>query len=160
MPEHTPAPTPSRAVYGFAMFLSFRTFFILYLIWAIVPEEWFKLIGITCLSQRYWAITVPIFLLTVLAIFAFLIYPNLGLYMTPNIDDLRTIRDSTCARKKKNKTKLLTQNNSVINECSCVNKETCFKHSYEKNSGDLLTKAVPILQDLNIWEVSDHLYLK
>lgn len=64
MPEHTPAPTPSRAVYGFVMFLSFNIFFILYLVWAIVPEEYFERIGIDFLPQRYWAVSVPIYILT------------------------------------------------------------------------------------------------
>lgn len=156
MPEHTPAPTPSRAVYGFAMFLSFRTFFILYLIWAILPEEWFRLVGITCLPQRYWAVAIPIFLLTVLAIFAFLIYPNLGSFMTPNVDDLRTIRDSTSTRKKVN---FPAPRDSEI-KCSCKNLEQCFKNDYERDSGDFVLKAIPVLQDLNIWDVSDHLYFK
>ncbi|EFA04752.1 Phosphatidylinositol N-acetylglucosaminyltransferase subunit P-like Protein [Tribolium castaneum] len=156
MPEHTPAPTPSRAVYGFAMFLSFKTFFILYLAWAVLPEEWFKYVGITCLPQRYWAVAIPIFLLTVLAIFAFVIYPNLGLFMTPSVDDLRTIKDSTCVRE--NKTNLLSPKNSEI-KCSCKNEDRCFKN-FERNCGDYVSKAIPVLQDLNIWEVSDHLYFK
>ncbi|XP_044266987.1 phosphatidylinositol N-acetylglucosaminyltransferase subunit P-like isoform X1 [Tribolium madens] len=157
MPEHTPAPTPSRAVYGFAMFLSFRTFFILYLVWAVLPEEWFRYVGITCLPQRYWAVAIPIFLLTVLAIFAFVIYPNLGLFMTPNVDDLRTIKDSTCV--KTNKVNLPLPKNSEI-KCSCKNEERCFKNDFERNCGDYVSKAIPVLQDLNIWEVSDHLYFK
>ncbi|KAJ3654952.1 hypothetical protein Zmor_014102 [Zophobas morio] len=160
MPEHTPAPTPSRAVYGFAMYLSFRSFFILYLVWAVIPDEWFKLVGITCLPQRYWAVTVPVFLLTVLAIFAFFIYPSLGLLMTPNVDDLRTIRDTTSTKKRKSKSFFSMQNYGTCGECSCVNKESCLKDDYQKNCGDYVVKAIPVLQDLPIWEVSDHLYFK
>lgn len=64
MVEHTPAPSPSRAVYGFAMFLCFNVFFLLYLVWAIVPEKYFEMIGIDFLPQRYWAVSIPIYILT------------------------------------------------------------------------------------------------
>ncbi|XP_018329405.1 phosphatidylinositol N-acetylglucosaminyltransferase subunit P-like isoform X1 [Agrilus planipennis] len=102
MPEHTPAPTPNRAVYGFAMYLSFKLLFILYLLWAVLPESLFHYIGITCLPQRYWAIAVPIFFLTVVAAFGFVIYPCLNLCMTPNIDDVVTVHEKKFKECTKN----------------------------------------------------------
>ncbi|RZC42475.1 PIG-P domain containing protein, partial [Asbolus verrucosus] len=81
------------------------------------------------LPQRYWAITIPIFLLSVLAIFAFLIYPNLGLFMTPDVNDLRTIRDCVGSRKKR-KNRLGSSGHGDVSECTCVNKETCLKNDY------------------------------
>jgi len=159
MPEHTPAPTPSRAVYGFAMYLSFKLFFILYLLWAMVPEEWFKYVGITCLPQRYWAVTVPIFLLTVMAVFAFVIYPSLGLFMTPNVDDLRTIQDAMGTKRRKNNLNLIMRpRTNARSDCSCITKDKCSRDDYERNCGDFVRQTIPALQDLNIWEVSDHLY--
>lgn len=155
MPEHTPAPTPSRGVYGFVMYLSFQLFFILYLLWALIPEKYFLYIGITFLPLRHWAVTVPIYLLTVLTIFAFIIYPSLGLVMTPNVDDLRTIRDKHGAE---NKTSVKVKKTSDYNECICLNKSKCYKEYFKKNSRRS-NKCIEELKDLDMWDVSEHLYL-
>lgn len=160
MPEHTPAPTPIRAVYGFVMYLSFQIFFIIYLIWALVPEEYFTWIGITFLPQRYWAITVPIYSLTVLTLFAFIIYPSLGLCMTPDLDDWRTIRDKVGSRRKKNGEKFIGEMSETSAGCICENKDKCFKEFYEKVKISTVDKKIPKLYDLDMWDVSEHLYLK
>ncbi|CAG9769200.1 unnamed protein product [Ceutorhynchus assimilis] len=157
MPEHTPAPTPSRAVYGFVMFLSFNIFFLVYLVWAIVPETYFEQIGIDFLPQRHWAVSIPIYFLTVLAIFAFLIYPSLGLLMTPDIDDLQTITDEVGSRRKKNGMKLHTT--PIKGDCVCKDKENCWKEYYELRSEEAIQKKIPVVKDLDIWDVSEHLYL-
>lgn len=158
MPEHTPAPTPSRGVYGFVMYLSFQSFFIFYLIWALIPEKYFIQIGITFLPERHWAITVPIYLLTVLTVFAFVIYPSLGLCMTPNVDDLRTLKDEHGIESKPNNVKI--KQNSDKNECICVDKSKCYKDFYEKNPVRNSNRFILDLKDLDIWDVSEHLYLK
>lgn len=106
MPEHMPAPTFSRAVYGFVLYLALKTLFVLYLLWAFVPDWIFeKYLNISYIPQKHWAIAVPILCLNLITIFAFLIYPALNLCMTPNMDDLRTITDS-CARSTMNKNKV------------------------------------------------------
>lgn len=158
MPEHTPAPTPSRGVYGFVMYLSFQLFFILYLIWALIPERYFIQIGITFLPERHWAITVPIYLLTVLTVFAFVIYPSLGLCMTPKVDDLRTIRDEHVSEKKPDNVR--TKQNGDQNECICIDKSKCYKDYYEKNPARNNNRFILDLKDLDVWDVSEHLYLK
>lgn len=158
MPEHTPAPTQSRGVYGFVMYLSFQSFFILYLIWALIPEKYFIQIGITFLPERHWAITVPIYSLTVLTVFAFVIYPSLGLCMTPDIDDLRTIRDKYGSEKPDTFIKIKT--NIEQDKCVCVNKDNCSKDLYKNLHVNNENNIIPELRDLNIWDVSEHLYLK
>lgn len=160
MPEHTPAPTPSRAVYGFAMYFSFRLFFFLYLIWALVPEHYFRLLGITCLPHRYWAVSLPIFLLTVFAVSVMVIYPSLGLCMTPDIDDLRTIRDKVGSKKNVKASKILSPRirSSKPTEC-CPHLEICCKKNYEDAGTDSSARSIPVLKDLDIWEVSKELYL-
>lgn len=157
MPEHTPAPTPSRAVYGFAMYLSFRTFFVLYIIWAIIPESWFKYVGITCLPQRYWAIAVPIYIITAILLFGFIIYPSINLCMTPNFDDFRTITDETIKNKNHNQNSITSEINC---ECVCTNKFKCGQRQYLKMSTDFKTKCIPSAEDLDITEVSRILYSK
>ncbi|CAH1109163.1 unnamed protein product [Psylliodes chrysocephalus] len=158
MPEHTPSPTPSRAVYGFVMYLSFRIFFIIYLIWAVVPETYFKTIGITFLPQRCWALTIPIYLLTVMTFVAFIIYPGLGLTMTPHIDDLRTIRDKIGEKRRKNGLNLGKPEISQRN-CVCKNKQNCSRDIYLKIEHTFVNNRIPVLEDIEIWNVSDHLHL-
>ncbi|XP_071451568.1 phosphatidylinositol N-acetylglucosaminyltransferase subunit P [Hetaerina americana] len=102
MSEHSPAPTPSRAVYGFAFHLASRTAFALYLLWGFVlpmlPPSVASLPYISQLPQPYWAVAIPIHACVALATFAFLIYPGINLTMTPAPDDMRTIRDSHSRR--------------------------------------------------------------
>lgn len=158
MPEHTPAPTPSRAVYGFALYLSFKLFFVIYLIWAVVPEQWFEFLEITFMPQRYWAIAIPIFLLTILTTFAFVIYPNLGVVLTPDIDDLKTITDYVSSKNEKFHLNTAVGNNSF---CICKNKKKCMKNVYDKymETCNIDEKKIPKLRDLNMWDVSEQLYL-
>ncbi|XP_058117905.1 phosphatidylinositol N-acetylglucosaminyltransferase subunit P [Anopheles ziemanni] len=94
MPEHTPAPTPSRAVYGFALFLLFKTLFVMYVVWAYIPTAIFNRLGLTYLPDKYFALFIPILLLVAVTMFAFLVYPSLALAMTPDVDDRVTISDS------------------------------------------------------------------
>lgn len=51
MSEHTPAPTPSRGVYGFALYLTCVCSFGLYVIWAAVPDSVLHWFGITYYPQ-------------------------------------------------------------------------------------------------------------
>lgn len=158
MPEHTPAPTPSRAVYGFVMYLGFKFLFIMYLLWAYVPHSWFEAIGITYLPKRYWALAIPVFLLTVFTVFAFFIYPSLGLCMTPNWDDLRTIQDLKSKRNVFRATKNV--NKRTKNRCSCQDEKSCHKEEFFKIKHTFPENRIPPLQDLKITHVSECLYLK
>ncbi|ETN60133.1 phosphatidylinositol glycan, class P [Anopheles darlingi] len=94
MPEHTPAPTPGRAIYGFALFLLFKTLFALYVVWAFVPTAVFERLGLTYLPDKYFALFLPILALVAITLFAFLVYPSLALAMTPDVDDRTTVTDS------------------------------------------------------------------
>lgn len=159
MPEHTPAPTSSRAVYGFVLYLSFKMFFIVFLVWSIIPEKCFKFVGITCLPLKYWAVTVPICLLIVLAAFAFIIYPTFGLIITPYVNHLSTICDLISSKVDHSRLHLEGTSSKCKNIC-CIDKTICYKVDYEQNCGDFEQKIVPILRDLPMWEVSEKLYLK
>ncbi|XP_066591912.1 phosphatidylinositol N-acetylglucosaminyltransferase subunit P [Prorops nasuta] len=91
--EHTPAPYGPRSAYGYALYIGSNMFFVLYLVWAIVPDSILYELGLTYWPQKYWAIAIPIWTLTALATFAFIIYPSINLLMTPDIDDIKTITD-------------------------------------------------------------------
>lgn len=124
MAEHTPAPTPNRAVYGFAWFLFFKTLFVLYVFWAFVPDHiLIDTLGLTYLPEKYFALYIPIFVLCCLTIFAFLIYPPSNLAMQDDIDDTHTIRDQytirrctyICAKTKKKCEEKITRKSSSDN---------------------------------------------
>ncbi|XP_059608556.1 phosphatidylinositol N-acetylglucosaminyltransferase subunit P [Phlebotomus argentipes] len=94
-PEHAPGPTPTRAVYGFSMFLLFKTLFFLYFIWALVPDSVLRgYFSLTYLPDKYFAIFIPMMILVAVSLFAFFIYPGIGLLLTPHINDEKTVRDS------------------------------------------------------------------
>jgi phosphatidylinositol glycan class P protein len=38
VPEHSPSPTPERAVYGFVLYLLSTVFFFIYVLWLTVPD--------------------------------------------------------------------------------------------------------------------------
>jgi phosphatidylinositol glycan class P protein len=104
MAEHTPAPTPSRGIYGFVVFLLFKTLFILYALWAFIPTEIFEnYLGITYLPDKYFALFVPILVLCATNLFGFLIYPSLTLIATPNINEKITIQDEHSVRRCKHR---------------------------------------------------------
>ncbi|KAF7266399.1 hypothetical protein GWI33_020275 [Rhynchophorus ferrugineus] len=155
MAQNTPSPTPIRAVYGFIMFLSLNLLFIIYLIWSLVPGKYFEMVGLDFLPQRHWAISVPIFVLTATFVFGFVIYPSLGLLMTPHYDDLRTITDKNSYKNKEN---IVIKDSDNVDACICKDKAKCHKDNY-KNSETNRKKPIPSIYDLNIWDVSEHLYL-
>lgn len=158
MSEHTPAPTPNRAVYGFAMYLCFKISFILYLIWVIIPETYFQYIGIKCLPKRYWAVAIPICIVTTVLIFGFIIYPSINLCMTPKLNDTRTVFDEI-VKKSSNHKKLLIPDPNTKN-CICKDTYKCGALEYLNDSDNTIEKCIPSAMDLDIIEVSELLYLK
>jgi len=159
MPEHTPAPTPSRSVYGFVLHLFSSIIFKLYLLWAIIPESWFASLNITYLPQRYWAVAIPIYLLTILATFAFIIYPSINLCMTPAIDDVKTVKESNSRKRKisehvKHPTKCCTDY-----YCSCVTQK-CYVNEFMKINKDSIKYSIPVVEDLCMADVSKTLYMQ
>lgn len=94
MPEHTPSPSSSRAVYGFVLYLGSCSALGLYLVWAVMPDSILHSLGLTYWPQKSWAVTLPIYGCVILALFAFLFYPGLNLMIVPPVHDMRTIVDS------------------------------------------------------------------
>ncbi|CAK8690479.1 unnamed protein product [Clavelina lepadiformis] len=69
MPEHSPSPTPERALYGFVLYLSSYAFLGLYFLWAYLPAHILNYIGLDYHPQKFWAIVIPF-----LTLFAFIVF--------------------------------------------------------------------------------------
>ncbi|TFK21822.1 PIG-P-domain-containing protein [Coprinopsis marcescibilis] len=88
-PEHR-----SRAAefYGFVAWTSTYILFIIYLLWAILPDEFIIWTGITWYPNREWAILLPAW--TVMGVlFTYFAYLTLALAGTPSLDEMRSITD-------------------------------------------------------------------
>lgn len=155
MPEHTPAPTHARSLYGFFMYLFSSTALCIYCIWAFTPDFCLHYFNIYYYPQKYWSTAIPIQCLVALTLFAFLIYPSSNLILTTNIDSINTISDPfshyTNIIKEKTKCKL-------TDTCICPDAGKCKKNSSSEN---FICKEdqVPQLHDLNIRLVCKKLYL-
>ena len=93
--QHSPAPTPSRAVYGFVLHLLSLALLLLYLCWALLPPSILASIGLHFLPQQYWAVAIPTYLSVLFFTFVLVVYPALGLLVTPGSGDIRHVADST-----------------------------------------------------------------
>ncbi|XP_059218553.1 phosphatidylinositol N-acetylglucosaminyltransferase subunit P [Stomoxys calcitrans] len=100
MPEHSPAPTPHRAVYGYSFYLLVITLFIFYVLWALLPTKQF---GLSYLPDKYFAVLLPMLVLVGLAFFAFFIYPAINMSLTPDIDAMSSVVDVPLILKGKTK---------------------------------------------------------
>jgi len=95
-PDHSPSPTPERAVYGFVVYLLCTAAFLCYILWLVIPNDIFESLGITFLPQKYWAVAVPIYVSVAFFLFVVVIYPSLGMVLySPDLadSDLRHVVD-------------------------------------------------------------------
>ncbi|KAH6917821.1 PIG-P-domain-containing protein [Coprinopsis sp. MPI-PUGE-AT-0042] len=98
-PPLTAAPWPppehrSRApeFYGFVAWTTTYILFVVYILWAVLPDEWIVWLGVTWYPNREWAILVPAW--TVMAVlFTYFTYSTLALAGTPALDEMRSIAD-------------------------------------------------------------------
>ena len=61
--EHSPAPQPERAVYGFFLLVSAILLLPLYLFVSILPDNLLEYIGWDYLPDKYWSIGLPAYLI-------------------------------------------------------------------------------------------------
>jgi len=77
-PDHNPSPTPSRAVYGFMLYLVSNLFLMMYLLWAILPDSTLHSMGLDFFPQKYWAVAMPLYLSLAFLVMVVVVYPSLG----------------------------------------------------------------------------------
>ncbi|CEP10069.1 hypothetical protein [Parasitella parasitica] len=84
--------TPAYEYYGFAMYLASFVALGIYLIWAYVPDEILHSLGITYYPNRYWALAIPIWLMTFVW-FIFISFMTINLMNTAPLYHIDCITD-------------------------------------------------------------------
>ncbi|KAH7102545.1 PIG-P-domain-containing protein [Auriculariales sp. MPI-PUGE-AT-0066] len=90
-----PGREKSRApeYYGFVAWTATAIAFMLYLLWALLPDAWIEGAGVLWFPSREWAILLPAYSIVV-ALLTYFTYFALAFYGTPSFDDMRAFTDS------------------------------------------------------------------
>ncbi|RDB29726.1 Phosphatidylinositol N-acetylglucosaminyltransferase subunit P [Hypsizygus marmoreus] len=92
--DHQP-PSRSRApeFYGFVAWTSTSLAFCLYVLWALVPDEYIVWVGIDWYPNREWALLIPAWSI-MLIITTYIVYSSLAIAATPSFSDMSAITDN------------------------------------------------------------------
>ncbi|ESK85036.1 phosphatidylinositol class p [Moniliophthora roreri MCA 2997] len=100
----TQIPTPYHAApqtnrskapefYGFVAWTSTSFLFVVYLLWALLPDEYIVALGVDWYPNREWALLLPSYSIF-LVLLTYWVYMSLTIYGTPAFDDVSAIADS------------------------------------------------------------------
>ncbi|CAG8451288.1 7893_t:CDS:2 [Funneliformis caledonium] len=84
--------TPTYEYYGFVLYLSSFIAFVIYLLWAYLPDEILISLGITYYPDRYWALALPVWSF-VLSFFLYVVILSINFLNTAPYDSYHTITD-------------------------------------------------------------------
>ncbi|CAF0780206.1 unnamed protein product [Didymodactylos carnosus] len=88
----SPLPKPERAIIGFFLYVASLFLFVVYVLWAYIPNQWLDYIGITYYPHKYWSI---VFALLVIILILSIVLCNFCInnLSVPSLDDFRLIHD-------------------------------------------------------------------
>ncbi|KAJ2081224.1 hypothetical protein H4R24_002493 [Coemansia sp. RSA 988] len=86
------ANTPTFEYYGFVVYLVSLAAFVVYLLWAYLPDQALEAVGITYYPDRYWAVALPAWWLMAVA-FIYLFNLAMNMYNTPLLNSEDNITD-------------------------------------------------------------------
>ncbi|KAJ8464077.1 hypothetical protein ONZ51_g9843 [Trametes cubensis] len=91
-PPILPTESRSRApeFYGFVAWASTYLLFVLYLLWAFLPDEYILALGVSWYPNREWSLLIPAYGMT-LVLLTYVAYFALALAGTPSFSDMSTI---------------------------------------------------------------------
>ncbi|KAI0916028.1 hypothetical protein AcV5_003481 [Taiwanofungus camphoratus] len=94
-PPLPPTESRSRApeFYGFVAWTSTYLLFCLYVLWALLPDEYIVWLGVSWYPNREWAVLLPAYSI-MLVLLTYVTYFALALSGTPSFSDISTITDS------------------------------------------------------------------
>ncbi|WIA10196.1 hypothetical protein OEZ85_010399 [Tetradesmus obliquus] len=93
VPRASSRGASSVEVYGFVGWIASAVTFVLYCLWAFVPEALLHKAGITYYPNKEWALIIPSYLIACV-VFVYWVYESLNMMSVPRPDSLSTICDS------------------------------------------------------------------
>ncbi|KAG6917115.1 hypothetical protein DXG01_003781 [Tephrocybe rancida] len=79
--------------YGFVAWTSTSLAFVIYVLWALVPDEYIQWIGIDWYPSREWAVLLPAWSIVVV-ITTYVVYSSMAIAATPSFSDMSSITDN------------------------------------------------------------------
>ncbi|KIK71699.1 hypothetical protein GYMLUDRAFT_33854 [Collybiopsis luxurians FD-317 M1] len=94
-PDYHPTATKSRApeFYGFVALSSTSFLFVVYVLWALLPDEWIIRTGIEWYPNREWSLLLPSYSM-ILVLLTYFTYMALTIYGTPAFSERKSLLDS------------------------------------------------------------------
>ncbi|KAJ4473791.1 PIG-P [Lentinula aciculospora] len=91
----SPTEYRSRApeFYGFIAWTSTSFLFVVYVLWALLPDEYIIWVGVEWYPNREWSLLVPAWSMIVVLL-TYFTYMALTIYGTPAFDDISAVTDS------------------------------------------------------------------
>ena len=90
----------TTTVYGFVSWMTATVVLIIYLLWAYLPDETLKDLGISYFPSKYWALALPTYLLLSVWVGLFA-YSAFFFYLAPPLDAPILIKDSYTRTQRK-----------------------------------------------------------
>ncbi|KAF9233190.1 PIG-P-domain-containing protein [Melanogaster broomeanus] len=94
-PNEPPREHRSRApeFYGFVAWTSTSVAFVLYVLWALLPDEYIVWLGVEWYPSREWSLLLPAYSI-ILVLLTYFVYFSLAIAHTPSFNDVSALVDS------------------------------------------------------------------